>query len=99
MITKNTYVIVYDNFNCIDKKYREQDEIFGATAFATWELVKSAMVKISNLYDKEQIFEFDFDDDNELFTLKVHVLYGYDLHFRVCKLVYEEDKEELGLDG
>ena len=39
-----------------------------------------------------------FDDKNELFTLKVHVLYGYDLHFRVCKLVYEEDKEELGLD-
>ena len=95
MITKNTYIIVYDNYDSVKKEYREKDRIFAATAFSTWDLVKAAMTKISNLYDKEQIFEFDFDDENELFTLKVHVLYGYDLYFRVSKLVYEQDLEGL----
>ena len=95
---KNVYLIVYDNYNSITKEFKEQDQIFGATVFDTWNLARYAMLKISKLYDKEQIFEFDFDDKNQLFSLKVHVMYGYDLHFRVCKLIFQKDLEELGLD-
>ena len=87
---KTAYIILYDNYDSIHKEFREQDHIFAATAFTSWELIKAAMVKISNLYDPKQIFEFDFDDENELFTLKVHVLYGYDLYFRAVKLITEE---------
>ena len=87
---KTVYIILYDNYDSVHKEFREQDHIFAATAFISWELIKAAMVKISNLYDSNQIFEFDLDDENELFTLKVHVLYGYDLYFRAAKLVVDD---------
>jgi hypothetical protein len=92
---KTTYIILYDNYDSVHKEFREKDHVFALTAFSSWELLKAAMVKISNLYDPEQIFEFDFDDENELFSLKVHVLFGYDLYFRAAKLVIEDGDHPL----